>query len=286
MLSELKTRLKHRFPSMWNTARTTNKLIKLIPRIYGYEPRECVMCGYRGKFLAEMHFPDIFVYDAVCPKCGSQPRHRLLRLGVEARQLLNKRTRLLHFAPESNVRTYLEPRVGSYRTADLFAEGVDLKLNIEAIDQPDQSWDVIVCSHVLEHVDHRKALTELHRILAPGGVLLALFPIVDAWPQDYEAPHVQSPRDRGLHFGKENHLRRFGASVRSDFANAGFELEAFSPISPDVVRYGLIPGETLFIAARPALAPGRQAPVGAHRRTARTAGGKAPRARKAAGPST
>ncbi len=145
------------------------------------------------------------------------------------------------------MRDYVNSRVGLYRTADLYAGDVDLKLNIEAIDQPDASWDLIICSHVLEHVDHRKALRELHRILAPGGKLLALFPIVDAWSRDYEAPEIQGPRDRSLHFGKSNHRRRFGASVRGEFADAGFRLETFSPIGPDVVRFGLIPGETLFI---------------------------------------
>jgi SAM-dependent methyltransferase len=103
---------------------------------------------------------------------------------------------------------------------------------------------------VLEHVDHRKALKELHRILAPGGRLLALFPIIDAWPRDYEAPEIQSPRNRGLHFGKENHQRRFGSSVRGEFVAAGFVLEPFSPIGPEIVRYGLIPGETLFIGTK------------------------------------
>jgi hypothetical protein len=73
---------------------------------------------------------------------------------------------------------------------------------------------------------------------------------VEAWPHDYEAPEIQSPRERGLHFGKENHRRRFGASVRGEFVHAGFALEAFSPIGPEVVRHGLIPGETLFIGRK------------------------------------
>jgi hypothetical protein len=246
----IKALLKKRFPAAWNRLRATRKLIALAPRIYGFEPRECVMCGYHGKFLAEIHFPDIFTYDAICPRCGSLPRNRLLGLALEEKKMLNTGTRLLHFAPEDNVRRHVEPRTGVYRTADLYAKGVDLRLNIESIDQPDASWDLIICSHVLEHVDHRKALKELHRILAPGGTLLALFPIVEAWPHDYEAPQIQTPRERGLHFGKENHRRRFGASVRGEFTQAGFALEAFSPIGPEVVRYGLIPGETLFIGRK------------------------------------
>jgi hypothetical protein len=246
----LKALLKRRFPATWNRLRATRKLVALLPRVYGFEPRDCMMCSYHGKFLAEIHFPDIFTYDAICPRCGSLPRNRLLGLALEEKKMLNAGARLLHFAPEDNVRRHVEPRVGLYRTADLYAKCVDLQLNIETIDQPDASWDLIICSHVLEHVDHRKALKELFRILAPGGILLALFPIVEAWPHDYEAPQIQSPRDRGLHFGKENHRRRFGASVREEFVRAGFALEAFSPIGPEVVRHGLIPGETLFIGRR------------------------------------
>ena len=250
MISSVKTALKRSFPGAWNFARTTNKLLHLAPRVYGYEPRTCTLCGHHGRFHAEIHFPDIFVFDAVCPACGSNTRNRLLKLAIDERGLLTPKTRLLHFAPETPVTRGLKPLVGSYVTADLFAAGVDLTLNIEKIDQPDESWDVIVCSHVLEHVDHVKALAELRRILVPGGVLLAMFPVVEAWKQHYENPQVDGPRDRGLHFGKENHLRRFGGSVRNDFLAAGFEVEDFSPVGPEIVKYGLIPGEVLFIATR------------------------------------
>ncbi len=251
MISDAKSYLKKRAPRLWQTARTTNRLLKLIPRVYGYAPRTCPICGHVGRFHAEIHFPDIFVFDSICPDCTSNSRNRLLRLALEREDLVNSQTKLLHFAPEGPVRRFLEPMAGEYRTADLFAQGVDLKLNIEAIDQSDAGWDIVVCSHVLEHVDHHKALAELYRILKPGGSLLALFPVVDSWPSDYENPEIKSEYDRGLHFGKENHLRRFGGSVRSDIRAAGFALREFAPVGPEVVEYGLIPGETLFIATRP-----------------------------------
>jgi SAM-dependent methyltransferase len=251
MLNDVKAQLKTRFPHAWNVARTTNKLLMLVPRVYGFEKRDCAICGFNGRFLAEIHFPDIFTFDAVCPTCGSMPRNRLLKLAISQKGMLNNRTRLLHFAPERPVTSFVKPAVSVYKTADINGINVDYTLNIEKIDQPSDSWDVIICSHVLEHVDHHKALAELFRILAPGGKLLALFPIVDAWPHDYENPAVTSERDRGLHFGKENHLRRFGASVREDIVSAGFQLEPYSPIGPEIVRYGLIPGETLFIANKP-----------------------------------
>lgn len=234
------------------TLRTARQGMRLMPRLFGYAPRDCAICGYHGRFHAEIHFPDIFTFDAVCPRCGSLPRNRLLRLATRDKPLLPAGGSLLHFAPEDCVKRFVAQEVAEYRTADLFAQPVDLVLNIEAIDQPDARWDAIICSHVLEHVDHRKALAELYRILKPGGRLLALFPVVDGWDRDYENAAVRSEHDRGLHFGKENHLRRFGASVDSDFKAVGFSLQRYAPVGPELVQYGLIPGETLFIATKPA----------------------------------
>lgn len=244
--------VRAKFPRTWNTLRLTKKLIALAPRAYGYEPRACPICSYEGRFLAEVHFPDIFVYDAVCPVCSSQPRNRLLKLAVDRFALAGPDKRLLHFAAERPVMRFLRPLAGEYKTADLFARPVDLVLNIEHIEQPDDRWDLIVCSHVLEHVDHVKALAELHRVLAPGGKLLALFPVVDGWDAHYENPDLATPRERAIHFGKDNHVRRFGANVRADFERAGFRLSTYAPIGADVVRYGLIPGETLFIGEKAA----------------------------------
>ena len=61
--------IKDRFPRAWQFARTTYWLGQLIPRAYGYERRTCLICGYHGRFHAEIHFPDIFTYDAICPSC-------------------------------------------------------------------------------------------------------------------------------------------------------------------------------------------------------------------------
>jgi hypothetical protein len=251
LLQGLKHAIKSRHPLLWNFGRTTNQLRKLLPRVYGYEPRSCPICGYRGKFHAEIHFPDIFTYDAVCPNCGSLPRNRLLKVAVDEFSLLSNFSRVLHFAPERSVTGFIRPDVALYKTSDIDGRYVDYQLDVQQIDCPDSSWDLVICSHVLEHVDHRRALKELYRILAPGGRLLALFPIVDAWATDYENPTVTSPRDRGLHFGKDNHLRRFGASVSNEFVNAGFELHRYAPIGPEIVTLGLIPGETLFIGRKP-----------------------------------
>lgn len=250
-MAGVKSLLRSSFPGAWNRARTAKQTLQLIPRIFGHHPRECSLCGFKGKFLAEIHFPDIFTYDAVCPSCQSLPRNRLLALAMEQKGLLGPDKKLLHFAPERTVTSFLNGKLGGYTTVDLNPVGVDRQENIEGLTLADNEWDLIICSHVLEHVDHKKALAELFRVLKPGGRLLALFPIVEGWQESYEPGGITDPHGRAIHFGKDNHVRRFGRDVRQDFATAGFELEEFAPHGETAVRYGLIPGETLFIGRKP-----------------------------------
>ncbi len=250
MTDGLRSSLKRRFPRAWNVARTTKLGLQLIPRLYGHRSRRCNLCSYQGRFLAEVHFPDIFTYDALCPNCGSLPRNRLLALAITQLGLLRPTDRLVHFAPEDTVRTFVAGKVREYKTADLNPKGVDLQENIERLSFKDGSWDAIICSHVLEHVDHRAALRELYRVLAPGGRLLSLFPVVEGWNSDYENDQVTSASDRAIHFGKDNHLRRFGREVRDEFTRAGFDLECFTATGQEAVDLGLIPGETLFIGRK------------------------------------
>ena len=250
--TSVKSLLRSRFPKAWNRLRTVQAGLRLAPRLFGHYPRTCNICGYEGKFLAEIHFPDIFVYDAVCPQCSSQPRHRLLQLGIAERGFVTGQDRMLHFAPERSLSDRLRAIARRYVTADINPAGVDRQEDIHNLSLADATFDVVLCSHVLEHVDHRRALSELYRVLTPGGRLLAFFPIVEGWEGDYENPEVDGGELRGVHFGKDNHLRRFGRNVRQAIRDAGFQLEDFTADGVTSVKYGLIPGEVLFVGTKPA----------------------------------
>jgi len=110
--------------------------------------------------------------------CGSLERHRLLRLWFKS-EFKKTSVDVLHFAPEPCVTSFVRPIAKKYLTADLDPGQCDLTLNIEAIDLPDAQFDLIICSHVLEHVDDKLALREMRRILRPGGTLALMTPVND-----------------------------------------------------------------------------------------------------------
>ena len=219
-------------------------------RSFGKFPRECPLCKHRGHFLG-YGYP--YVCDILCPKCGSLERHRLLSLANRQHDFFRGQD-VLHFAPERGIRDLVlahGPR--SYTTADLFAKGVDRKENIEALTIEDSRYDLVICLHVLEHVNDRKAVRELFRVLRPGGVLLAMFPIVEGWDATYENPAPTTPEERLLHFGQHDHVRFFGSDARMRLAEGGFDVEDFTAVEPYVSRYGLTRGEKVFVCSRPAL---------------------------------
>jgi hypothetical protein len=163
---------------------------------------------------------------AMCVHCGALERHRLVRLFLERKTdiLTTPGKRFLHIAPEP-CEAYIRRRVGSgYVSADLLDPTVDVRMDVTRIDYPDDSFDVIYCSHVLEHVsDDRLALREFRRVLAPTGCALFLVPMTA--PETFEDATIIDPRDRLLAFGQDDHVRRYGPDFVERLQEAGFEVQ-------------------------------------------------------------
>lgn len=226
----------------------------------GAGTRECPICGYSGSFGAA-GMP--MRLGAVCPRCRSGERHRLLYLAIERHQLLADVQSMLHFAPENCLTKTITKYVTDYRTADLAAGLAQMVMNIEKIELPDNSVDAIMALHVLEHVDDRKALQEIRRVLVPGGMFITAVPITEAWATTYENPAIVSKQDRTRHFGADDHRRWYGRDFRDRLNEAGFTVEEFTGDGSDTVKYGLVRGDTIFIcraeASAPRVAPRRRA---------------------------
>lgn len=228
-------------------AKTVLRAIRSRDFVGSYE-LECPLCGFSGLFGWAGDPPR---RDARCPMCHSLERHRLMKLWFDQNEGLLQGGSALHFAPEPGVVRIFKPVAGQYATADITPGRADLALDIEALPQDmTATYDWILCSHILEHVDDRKALAGLHRVLKPKGTLLILVPIVEGWLSTYEDPSVQTKADRSRYFGQWNHVRYYGADIRERITAAGFDLEEFTAAEPQVSQYGLIRGEKVFVATK------------------------------------
>jgi len=211
-------------------------------------PRHCPVCDFQGAFKAHGSPPRV---DGRCPSCGSLERHRLLWLWMRQHHARLDEP-VLHFAPEPVLAQRFGALFKQYVTADLFRRA-DIKLNIERIDKPQGSVGTVICNHVLEHVDDFAALSELHRILQPGGRLVVSAPIVWGWGKTYEAPEAVTPQLKLAHYGHPDHRRYYGRDFIDRVLAAGFLLEEeVTAEGPSVLRHALLRGEKFFIFNKPA----------------------------------
>ena len=113
-----------------------------------------------------------------------------------------------------------------YTTADLDSPIADLHLDVTNINLPDNTYDVVICNHVLEHVDNvDKAFSEIKRILKQGGWAILMVPInpnVDT----FEDPSITDPKERERLFGQYDHVRQFGRDYAEVLQKAGFDVDA------------------------------------------------------------
>lgn len=191
-----------------------------------------------------------------CPFCMAASRSRFLWHLLEQRsELLSGDSPVLHFAPERCLRVRLEPKLGDrYVTTDLIRTDVTTQQDITQMSFEDEAFGTIICSHVLEHIpDDTRALSELARVLRPGGHLAVQVPLSLDAPTD-EDPRVTDPAERKRRWGELDHVRMYGLDIAQRIAAAGFDVEsvcATSVFDPAFCsHHGLRPNEMLFIGRR------------------------------------
>jgi SAM-dependent methyltransferase len=168
---------------------------------------QCPCCGSRFRRFKAMHGPD-----RACWSCGSLERHRSLALFLDRRpELLWPGMSILHVAPEPVLRDRLTAVEGvRYVSGDLTAEFGPEEIDVTELQYDDDSFDLVICNHVLEHVpDDRRAMREIARVLRPGGAAILLVPDVSA-PETDEEPSITDPIERVRRFGQDDHVRRYG----------------------------------------------------------------------------
>ncbi len=218
---------------------------------------ECPCCG--GRFRRFQPHGVKRRENARCPGCGALERHRLQWLYLrDCTNLYTDRLRVLHFAPEISLQRSLRQLANlDYVSADLDSPRADVWFDICAIPYPQASFDVVLCSHVLEHVpDDRKAMRELFRVLKPGGWGLIQVPMDRNRAETFEDWSVTAEADRERVFGQRDHVRIYGNDYYDRLKEAGFRVEPdtfVQRLAPEVVeRLRLPKREIICLCRKPA----------------------------------
>lgn len=163
---------------------------------------------------------------------------------------------MLHIAPELCFMKPFESLLGEgYITADIESPLAKVKMDIHRIPFDDNSFDVIFCNHVLEHVDDDlQAMREMKRVLKPSGWAILQVPLEHDRNATYEDKTIVDPKQRELHFGQNDHQRVYGIDYGRRLQKAGFtvhEDRLVQELTPEEVkRYGLDPKEILYVVSK------------------------------------
>ena len=190
--------------------------------------------------------------NVLAPGTLSLERHRLFWLYLKNETtLFSAPLRVLHFAPEQAfVQKFKKQKNLTYTTTDLNSPIADVKADICDLPFKDNSFDFIICNHVLEHIpDDTKAMQELYRVLAPSGTAVVQVPYDAKREITFEDNTITDQSERTRIFGQYDHLRVYGMDYFKKLSSIGFDVNALDYTSgissDDIERYRLCKGELL-----------------------------------------
>ncbi|WP_298512431.1 class I SAM-dependent methyltransferase [uncultured Kordia sp.] len=190
--------------------------------------------------------------NALSPSTLSLERHRLLWLYLQREtDFFTKPQKVLHFAPEQAFyKRFRNQKNLEYTTTDLFSPLADVKADICDLPFEDDSFDTILCNHVLEHIpDDTKAMQELYRVLKPNGMAILQIPQDLNREVTFEDDSITDPKERTKIFGQYDHVRVYGRDYFDKLRSIGFTVKeedytaTFSP--KEIEKYCLMKGEII-----------------------------------------
>ena len=195
--------------------------------------------------------------NALSPGTLSLERHRLLWLYLNnSTNLLNSKLKVLHIAPEQIFyRKFKKNIYWDYTTFDLKSPLADVKGDITNMSFNNDTFDLIICNHVLEHIiDDNSAMSEIYRVLKKDGIGILQVPIDKSLEKTYEDKTLVSKKQRAKHFGQYDHVRIYAMDYKDRLENNGFIvnlLDYTNEIQEDLLsKYGLIKGELIPIVKK------------------------------------
>lgn len=190
--------------------------------------------------------------NVLSPSTLSLERHRLLWLFLkEKTDFFTAPAKVLHFAPEQAFyKRFRKLKHIQYTTTDLNSPLADVAADICMLPFQDNSFDIILCNHVLEHIpDDTKAMQELFRVLKPGGWGVFQIPQDLSRAETFEDDTITDKKDRARIFGQYDHVRIYGRDFFDKLRSVGFEVEEVnytSELKPEEIdRFRLAQGEII-----------------------------------------
>ena len=190
--------------------------------------------------------------NVLSPSTLSLERHRLLWLYLQNEtDFFTKELKVLHFAPEQAFyKRFRKQKNLNCTTTDLESPLADVKADICDLPFEDNSFDFILCNHVLEHIpDDKKAMQELYRILKPGGIGVFQIPLDLNREFTFEDDSIVDKAERAEVFGQYDHVRVYGRDFFDKLRAVGFkvdEVDYTNNLGPELVqKYCLEPGEII-----------------------------------------
>ncbi|MGN6614041.1 MAG: methyltransferase domain-containing protein [Candidatus Nitrosocosmicus sp.] len=224
----------------------------------------CNCCD--GNFITFLPFGLVKRANALCPGCGALERHRLhWHYMLHQTNLLKTAEiqKMLHVAPESVFFDKFNNAIGLDYTpcakvgegySDVYPEGT-INVDITEMQFEDNSFDIIYCSHVLEHViEDVKAMKEFYRVLKPGGWAMLQVPIDKNRCSTYEDNSIKDPKQRERIFGQYDHVRIYGTDYPERLKSAGFQVNPIDYVKnfseSEIFKFGFEKNELIYYCTK------------------------------------
>jgi SAM-dependent methyltransferase len=192
--------------------------------------------------------------NALSPSTLSLERHRLMWLFLKEETdffTSKKKKKVLHIAPEQCfLDIFRKQKNLDYITSDIESPIADVKADICNLPFKDNSFDVVFCNHVLEHISNdTKAMQELYRVLKPGGMGIFQIPQDNSREKTFEDHSITDKKERTVIFGQYDHVRVYGRDYFDTLRSIGFkvdEVDYTKKLDPkQLERFCLMRGEIL-----------------------------------------
>jgi hypothetical protein len=239
-----------------------------------FGPRYCVACDNRiwrympyrngsasvSELLRALNIVGSDVAHFECPRCGAHDRERHLILYMKASGICDdvRGKRVVHFAPERRLSRHLQSLgPADYVACDLFPQSIGVQtMDITRMSFADESVDILIANHVLEHVDDdRKALCEIVRVLRPGGHAILQTPYCAGLHSTWWDPGITTADARLAAYGQEDHVRLYGRDIVERFAASGLnpQVSTHEELLPklDIDLHGVNASEPFFRFVKP-----------------------------------